>query len=529
MRIPVRRRPPWYRRLSVRLAGILALTLVAFDFLAPHVYEFVFERFGMPDGVLVVDGDDAEKTADAFAFHSHHDHLEIAELLLEGATKDAAGRWRPTPAGIAAATAELAPSKERFLWLDRDLVVQVGSDELPWQPGQTWSPEACGHPPASEWGTSHEFPVHREGALAGWLVLFFSSPSATIAFGSSFDDPTLWMNGEGETGEAELPEEVRQLARRVRILAEAVSWGSTFLIAILLSVAISRLVTVRLTRLATMVGQPVQDAPGTLRVRGGDEISMLAQALDESRRQVRELVQALDERDVRRREWIAQVSHDLRTPLTALIACLERAAPVLARLRGQGAPEEMAGILAVAVQDAERVRVLADDLLEVARLDAHAELHLEPVLPGELVERATQGLAPLGAQRGVDVRASTPALLPTATADGSRLLRVLENLLRNAIQNARTEVVVAVLPGVNEVRFEVRDDGPGFPGEAGPVDLGAVSATRPPGDSTSAGLGLTVARRIIDAHGGTLGATNRSPGATVWFTIPAAADPDVED
>ncbi len=147
-------------------------------------------------------------------------------------------------------------------------------------------------------------------------------------------------------------------------------------------------------------------------------------------------------------------------PLTALIVCLERAGPVLARLERSPEHEELAGIVSVALQDAERVRVL-------------------------------------------------------------------ENLLRNALEKTRAQVVVEVHCGVDELRFEVCDDGPGFPGGPGLVDLDGVPLDRRVEGSSSTGLGLIVARRIIEAHGGLLRAENQpSSGATVWFTIATPAEAD---
>ncbi len=520
-------RVPWYRRLSLRLAGLLALTLVAFDFIAPYAYDLVFDLFGIPEVVDLSEGE-LYGELDESAFCPHQDLETIAGMLLDGATKDAEGRRHPSEAAIERVCAELALTDEGFLWLSRDLVVLAASEDQPWSAGQRWDPDAEYPALDAEGRDHHMYPIFGDEALDGWLVLLFQFPSDVVTFGATFEQALELQRGEGENGAFEIPEEVRRASRRMEWIARAVSWGMTFLIAVLLSVFVSRLVTVRITRLAAMVGRPVQDGTertNPLAVRGADEIAMLARALENSRSRVAELLADLAERDVQRREWIAQVSHDLRTPLTALIACLERARPVVDRLSEERSHGELASILSVALQDAERVRVLAGDLLEIARLDAHSGLSLEPVLPAELVERGARSMAPLGETRGIELRVLAPSDLPPVQADGSRLLRVLENLLRNALKAAGALVVIEVSEGEGELRFEVRDDGSGFPGGIGPVDLGELSPARAPGDSSSTGLGLTVATRIVEAHGGRIGADNpRGGGATVWFTIPVAAE-----
>ena len=530
MRGGSRDRLPWHRRLSLRLAGLLALTLVAFDFLAPHVYDLVFGFFGVPARGVSVALSEGESVGDrgVLSLPLHREPATIADLLLEGAVADAEGRRHPSEAAIERVGEELASTDEGFLWLDRDLMVVAASEDLPWSVGQRWDPSAREPGPGAPPRGHHQHPVIGDDLLEGWLVLLFRAPEAFATFGPTLEGAASWLHGEAEGAEYEVPEEVQRVARRMEWLARVVSWSMTFLVAVLLSVAVSRLVTVRIARLAAMVGRPVQDEtdpPCPFAVGGADEIAMLARALEDSRNRVAELLRDLAQRDVRRREWIAQVSHDLRTPLTALIACLERARPVVDRLAEEEPRGELTGILSVALQDAERVGVLAGDLLEIARLDAHAELNVEPVLPAELVERGTRSMAPLGETRGVALRAVAPPNLPPVLADGSRLLRVLENLLRNALSSARELVVVEVREDRDALRFEVRDDGRGFPGGIGPVDLGELSPARAPGDSSSTGLGLTVATRIVEAHGGRIGADNpRGGGATVWFTIPVAAE-----
>jgi two-component system sensor histidine kinase MtrB len=306
-------------------------------------------------------------------------------------------------------------------------------------------------------------------------------------------------------------------------------------LAALLAYVLSRWLTARLTRLSEVAGRPVQDGelPGPFDESGDDEIAIVAGTMNAMRKQVESRLRELSLRDIRRREFIAQVSHDLRTPLTAQLACLDRAGLLLEKPDGQFNRQELQELLAVAKLDADRVHTLADDLLEIARLDAGDRLTLEPVPPGELVRQAARALEPMASQRAIEIEVRVTAGLPMLHADGRRLTRAFENLLRNAIQHARSEVVVmAVLVG-DCVRFEVRDDGRGLPKEADFLDylrrlnkdvrLSKLAKRRSGPDS--AGLGLVVAQRVAEAHNGIVDAYDlRGSGAAFFIDIPVPED-----
>jgi len=313
----------------------------------------------------------------------------------------------------------------------------------------------------------------------------------------------------------------------------------------LLGFALSRWMTARLKRLSEMAAGPVEDGelPGPFDESGDDEIAIVAATMNALRNQVAARIKELSLRDIRRREFIAQVSHDLRTPLTAQLACLDRAGLLLDKPDTPLNRIELHELLTVAKMDADRVHTLADDLLEIARLDAGDRLRLEPVPPGELVRQAARSLAPLAAQRAIRIEVQVTTGLPVLNADGRRLTRAFENLLRNAIQHARTEVVaVAVLVG-ECVRFEVRDDGRGLPKQqdflaylrrlSKDVRLAKLAERRSGPDS--AGLGLVVAQRVAAAHHGVVDAYNlRDSGAAFFIDIPfpdeslAAAESDTD-
>ncbi len=285
----------------------------------------------------------------------------------------------------------------------------------------------------------------------------------------------------------------------------------TSVLAVVLAVAVTLLATRRLNRLARQVrpARPEEDGlPGPFAVAGGDEIAVLAGALNGMRQRATELIESLASRDRWRREWIAQVAHDLRTPLAALLACLERA---------QGAAVPTPETLAAARVDALRIHELTEDLLESARLEGETPLRREPVPAGELLRRTARVLEGLAAQRGVELQLDLPRGLPVLQAEGARLARALENLLRNALQHAAARVVVAAEVRGRELVLGVRDDGPGLPIPAGAAPLADVIERQRAGGSS--GVGLVVAQRVAERHGGRAEAENCGAGGCAFRLI----------
>jgi signal transduction histidine kinase len=310
------------------------------------------------------------------------------------------------------------------------------------------------------------------------------------------------------------------------------------LLAILVAVPISRWLTGRLTDLARAAAEPKgeDDLPGPFNESGHDEISIAARSMNILRGRVEKRLKDFALQDIRRREFIARVSHDLRTPLAAQLACLDRAGTMLDRPDSELLRKELRELIEVAKMDADRVQILADDLLEIARLDAGDRLHLEPVPPGELVRQAVRGLEPLASQKGIKVEVSLTTHLPVLHADGRRLTRAIENLLRNAIEHAKSTVEVVAVLTETSVRFEVRDDGQGLPRERGFLeylsklgsDIRLTELAKRRGRSDSAGLGLVVAQRVAEAHDGKIDAYDRTQGGAAFcMEIPLPADADL--
>lgn len=220
---------------------------------------------------------------------------------------------------------------------------------------------------------------------------------------------------------------------------------------------------------------------------------------------------------------VATVAHEFRTPLTslrmAIHLCTEEAV-------GPLTPKQ-ADLLFAAREDCERLQTIVDDLLNLSRLESgRIDLQKRRVTAQALVDMAVDVHRTAAESQHVSVRAEVYPGLPEVFADSDRLQLVFTNLVTNAIRYAPadSEIVVRALPGQGVVRFEVADHGPGIPSEH-QAELFEKFFRVPGRPAGGAGLGLFIARGIVQAHEGRIGATSEpGHGATFWFDIPAATD-----
>ena len=221
-----------------------------------------------------------------------------------------------------------------------------------------------------------------------------------------------------------------------------------------------------------------------------------------------------------RRRFLADVTHELRTPLAVLQSGVE------AQLDGIHPRDDRH--LTSLLEETQLLGRLVEDLHTLALADAgRLSLHRERSHPAALAEDAVESLSPLAARAGVTLTTSLAPDLPEVEVDPTRVRQMLANLLANGLRHAPegTEVQVSVErgAGAGEVRFTVTDAGPGFP----PDQLDAVFErfTRAVG-SRGSGLGLSIARDLVQAHGGTITVGNREGGgAFATFTLPVEEAP----
>jgi signal transduction histidine kinase len=228
-------------------------------------------------------------------------------------------------------------------------------------------------------------------------------------------------------------------------------------------------------------------------------------------------------------QFIATVSHEVRTPLTSINGSLALLTAGLLERQ----PERAERMLRIAATNADRLVRLVDDLLDVERLGSgRATLDLGDCSPAAVVERATRAMLGVAQQRHI-VLLIESAVEPTRQlrADTDRLEQVLRNLIDNALKYSPsdTTVHVRVEASDKDVRFSVRDQGAGIaPDKIALVwerfQQADMSDARPAG---GAGLGLAISKGIVEAHGGMIGVDSAGPGggSTFWFVIPGNQSP----
>jgi signal transduction histidine kinase len=211
-----------------------------------------------------------------------------------------------------------------------------------------------------------------------------------------------------------------------------------------------------------------------------------------------------------REELIANVSHELRTPLTSTIGFLQ----TLERGNFADDPERRREFLALARREAERLGRLVQELLELARLE-RGIVALEPeTLPlARLVEEAATRIEVPENRR---VRPDVPADI-SARVDRDRILQVLTNLLQNAVLHGEGTITVTGRDDGERICVDVTDEGPGIAPEH-VADL-FVPFARWSQRPDSSGLGLAIARRLAEAHGGSLDYRPPSDGVPHAFVL----------
>ena len=271
------------------------------------------------------------------------------------------------------------------------------------------------------------------------------------------------------------------------------------------------------------------------RIAGGDlsfalprspvrEVAAVCAAFDAMGAGLRESIGRQAALEEERRFFVGAIAHDLRTPLFALRGYLVGLEQGLAT-----SPEKAARYIALARQRADHLDRLVSELFTYTQVEyLEQTLHRAPLDLGPLLGRAVDSLMPRAVEKGVAIRSEEPDTPCEIAGDTHLLERAIENLLDNALRHtpAGGEITVRWQAEAGRAEFTVADTGAGIaphdlPHLFEPLYRGEASRNRETG---GAGLGLTIARRILRAHGGDLTAANRvGRGAafTGWLPLPA--------
>jgi signal transduction histidine kinase len=255
-------------------------------------------------------------------------------------------------------------------------------------------------------------------------------------------------------------------------------------------------------------------------VQGRDEVARVGRSFNDMAAQLQAAADRQREVDELRRNLIAWTSHDLRTPLTSIRVRVE------ALNDGLVAEVDAGRYLQAIRNDVMSLNTLIDDLFEMAQIDAGGlNLSFAPASLGDLLSDCLESSQAVAAQRSVTLTGSVEPDVDPVTLNAERMSRVLANLCGNAIRHAPVGGVVHVSArrDAEGVVVTVEDNGPGFEAADLPHIFeqfyrGEQARSRATG---GAGLGLAIARGIVEAHGGRIWAENRpSGGATVGFRLP---------
>lgn len=226
-----------------------------------------------------------------------------------------------------------------------------------------------------------------------------------------------------------------------------------------------------------------------------------------------------------RRDFVANVSHELRTPLTSIKGYAETLQS------DPGCSAQAKGFLDIIVKNANHMAKIVGDLLSLSRLEADRQtLELAPVDARSAIMAAYRECEPLGKSRGVRLRSDIPDKSVFVLADHDRLVQVFRNLIENALRYSPENGTVTVFHqvGQDEIVFGVSDRGPGIPREEQGKIFERFYRVEKHRVKTggSSGLGLAIAKHIVERHGGRIWvvspATSEDTGATFYFSMPAA-------
>jgi signal transduction histidine kinase len=289
--------------------------------------------------------------------------------------------------------------------------------------------------------------------------------------------------------------------------------GSFFPIGIVVVVLVVLLVARAGRRFASPVVDVMEAAD---RVAAGDYVTRVEERGPREVRRLGRSFNAMTERlgsnEARRRQLLADVAHELRTPLSVIQANLE------ALVDGVYPTDEVH--LRSVLEETKVMSRLLNDLQTLSTAEAGAlTLHREPTEPLELVEAAVRSIATQASEAGVRLETRVGDPIAEVEVDRVRIGEVLSNLLSNALRHTPSggAVTVAAASTDDGVEFSVTDSGSGIATDRLPHVFDRFSKAP---DSPGAGLGLAIAKSLVEAHGGRIRAESDATGTTISFVLP---------
>jgi signal transduction histidine kinase len=267
------------------------------------------------------------------------------------------------------------------------------------------------------------------------------------------------------------------------------------------------------------------DLTSRVKVQGRDELGALGQSFNEMASTIAADVEKIRLSERVRRDLIGNISHDLRSPLASIQGYLE----TMVLKDAQLSVEQRRTFLQVSLRNTSQLQRLVEELLELAKLDARqVQLRQEPLQIAELAQDVVLKLAPEAQSAGVSLTVEREGDLPLVIGDIGMIERVLSNLIENALRFTPSGGSVrAILQAAPEaVRVTVSDTGAGIASEDLPHIFERFYRADKSRDRTTggAGLGLAIARQIVELHGSSLKVDSR-PGEGARFSFMLGSQP----
>ena len=254
----------------------------------------------------------------------------------------------------------------------------------------------------------------------------------------------------------------------------------------------------------------------------GDEIDQLGSSFREMSERIIQQVKLLEHNDASRRELIANVSHDLRTPLASLQGYLE----TLLLKQDTLSAKEYQSYIGTALQHSNHLKKLISELFELSTLENNnAELHFEPFSMSELVQDVTQQFDLKARDKQIKISARIPEQPAFVSADISLIQRLLENLIENAIKYTPSggKIDVTLLTGKDRVTTSISDTGEGISENDLPFIFDRFYRVDKQRQTEGTGLGLAIVKRIIQLHNSKIDISSiPQTGTTLSFHLPFA-------
>jgi signal transduction histidine kinase len=297
------------------------------------------------------------------------------------------------------------------------------------------------------------------------------------------------------------------------------------LIAILIGLFLARILSNHLSQpLHLLTKAAVEISKGNkgiqLPVHGSDELAKLTHTFNNMSKELSKLDEMKD-------DFMSHVTHELRSPLTSIIATVE----LMAEMPMMQKDEKLKRSIDRLVYGSERLNRLVDNILDLTKLEAgKMQFDIQPVNMGTIASEMADFFEPRAMEKGLEIKASVPRHMPLAMADPERIRQVLSNLIHNALKfTNRGEVVIFVRAKNDHIEVGVQDTGVGIPKDKLHTVFQKFESLQDTRNRVEkpvpgSGLGLNIVMNSIRAQGGTIWVESEiDKGSTFIFTLPLAS------